>query len=93
MEPYRPAALVARPEQPVFQASPQARPATGTDNADHVKAARQFEAMMLKQILTSAMPRMEGAGDSWMGLALEGVAEELANAMPFGLAQLLEKDK
>jgi hypothetical protein len=54
-------------------------------------AATAFEAMMLKQLLQSALPAPEGSSGDWQAMALDGFARDLATAQPFGLARLLER--
>ncbi len=56
-------------------------------------AATAFEAMMLKQLLQSAMPQPSGSAGDWQSMALDGFARDLAAHQPFGLARLLEKSK
>lgn len=56
-------------------------------------AGRSFEALMLKQVLQSALPAPEGAAAQWHGLAIDGVATQLASAIPLGLARLLEQPR
>ena len=62
-------------------------PAPATDSAQLHDTVNAFEAMMLKEVLQTAIP---GSGDARHGLALQAVAAELAPAISFGLAQLLE---
>ena len=77
---------------PLLPAQSNAPAAPEQKALDHKQAAQQFEALMLQQFLTAALPRSAGSNNNWLDLALEGVAAELADSMPFGLAQLLEKD-
>lgn len=73
---------------------PPPRPAeTPASKAELRAAATAFEAMMLKQLLQSAMPRPEGATGDWQSMALDGFARDLAAHQPFGLARLLETSK
>lgn len=78
-------------------ASPATIPAAAATppaaNPEAQQAAQQFEAMMLKQILAQAMPKMPGLGQNWVDLALDDVAGELSRGMPLGLARLLESEK
>lgn len=76
--------------------APQTPPATAAAKPDAAQtraAAQQFEALMLKQMLAQAMPKLGGQSQNWLDLALDGVATDLSRAMPLGLAQLLEPDK
>ena len=75
-------------------ADPISRPVeAGVSETELRDAAMAFEAMMLGQLLKSAMPSPEGGAGDWHGLALDGFARELAASHPFGLARLLEIQK
>jgi hypothetical protein len=56
------------------------------DRARLREAGAAFEAMMLQQILGSALPEAAAGG----GLALQAIARTLAADSPFGIAALLE---
>jgi len=71
------------------------------DDPDKVrKAAQQFEALLITQILKSAHDDSEGwlgtgddkAGSSAMSIAEEQFAQALSNRGGLGLARLIEKD-
>lgn len=71
-----------------------AEPTKGEPNKAELRAAAAaFEAMMLKQLLQSAMPKAEGQASEWQSMALDGFARDLASQQPFGLARLLETSK
>lgn len=72
---------------------PGPRAEAGTSKAELRNAAMAFEAMMLGQLLKSALPAPEGSSGDWHGLAINGFARELAASHPFGLARLLETQK
>ena len=56
-------------------------------------AATAFEAMMLKQLLQSALPAPDGIAGDWQSIALDVFARDLATAQPFGLARLMESNQ
>lgn len=86
--------LDAAPPTLATEARPAAAPkANARAKAEAAQAAQQFEAMMLKQLLAQAMPKLEGLGQNWVDLALDGVATEISRGMPLGLAKMLEADK
>lgn len=64
--------------------------ASATSKAELRTAAMAFEAMMLGQLLKSAMPAPAGSSGDWHSIALDGFARELSASQPFGLARLLE---
>ena len=68
-------------------------PQPTASKAELRSAAMAFEAMMLGQLLKSAMPSPAGSAGDWHGLALDGFAKELAASHPFWLARLLETQK
>lgn len=68
-------------------------PAASAQKAELRAAATAFEAMMLKQLLQSALPAPGGRAGDWQAMALDGFARDLAGAQPFGLARLLERNQ
>lgn len=77
--------MIIAPTQPLAAPDPKA--------AELQKAAQKFEAMMVEQMLKTALTAPDAASETALSTARQSMADTIAKSQPFGIANLLGNKK